>query len=78
MTAPKPALNFKPRGLEKNQAAVYVGVGGTKFTEMVDDGRMPKPRQIDSKEVWDTQELDFAFDELPHKQANSNNPWDDM
>jgi len=61
-----------------SQSASYIGIGGTLFREMVSDGRMPQPRIINTKEIWDTQELDFAFDKLPHKQANSNNPWDNM
>ena len=76
MTAPKLELKFKPRGLAMSQSASYVGVGGTLFKEMVDDGRMPQPRIINSKEVWDTQELDFAFDELPHKDEQQSS-WDE-
>ena len=82
MSASKPAMHFKPRGLAKIQAASYIGTGGTLFKEMVDDGRMPKPRIINSKEVWDTQEIDLAFDELPHKgelqSSSDDNPWNEL
>jgi hypothetical protein len=77
MTATKPTLNYLPRGLIKKWSAVYVGVGSTLFDEMVDDGRMPQPRIINSKEVWDTQELDFAFDDLPRKSEQTKNSWDE-
>lgn len=33
------------RGLSREEAAMYVGVGSTKFDEMVNDGRMPKPKR---------------------------------
>lgn len=69
-----------PRGLQLAQAARYVGVGVTKFGEMVADGRMPKPRRIDGRKVWDVHELDDAFDALPHDgdDDESENPWDSV
>jgi predicted DNA-binding transcriptional regulator AlpA len=42
-----------------------LGVGLTKFDEMVADGRMPKPKTIDSCVVWDRVRLDDAFESLP-------------
>lgn len=63
------------RGLSREQAAAYVGVGTTKFDEMVTDGRMPKPKCIDRRKVWDRFALDLAFEELPNEEEK--NPWDD-
>lgn len=57
--------NLPPRGLSRAAAAAYVGVGVTKFDEMVEDGRMPTPKCIDSRKVWDIRALDQAFDALP-------------
>lgn len=70
----------EPRGLNLAAAARYVGVGVTKFNEMVDDERMPKPRQINARKVWDRLELDDAFDALPHvgDGDEGENPWDDV
>jgi predicted DNA-binding transcriptional regulator AlpA len=59
----------------REAAAQYVGIGTTKFDEMVRDGRMPKPRQIDTRKVWDVHALDAAFEELPTEAER--NPWDD-
>jgi hypothetical protein len=56
--------SLPPRGLSRLQAAEYVGVGPTKFDEMVADGRMPKPKRIDTRTVWDRDKLDLAFAEL--------------
>ena len=53
------------RGLSRYQAAAYVGIGVTKFDELVADGRMPMPKRIDSRKIWDIRELDLAFDALP-------------
>lgn len=54
-----------PRGLPRVLAAEYVGCKPRKFDDMVKSGMMPRPRLIGVKKVWDTQELDEAFDALP-------------
>jgi hypothetical protein len=72
MNRPPPLL--EPRGLSREQAAGYVGVGVSKFDEMVADGRMPGPKEIDRRKVWDRRGLDAAFDNLPSSDAE--NPWD--
>ena len=46
------------------EAARYIGVGPTKFDQMVTDGRMPKPKRIDRRAVWDRLELDAYFGDL--------------
>lgn len=43
------------------EAVRHIGVGITKFNEMVPDGRMPKPKRIESIVVWDRCQLDAAF-----------------
>jgi predicted DNA-binding transcriptional regulator AlpA len=63
------------RGLSRVEAAIYVGIGVTKFDEMVVDGRMPQPRRIDGRKVWDIRAIDLAFDELPEEEGT--NSWDD-
>jgi excisionase family DNA binding protein len=60
----KLSYNYPPRGLRAEQAAVYLGMGLSKFRELVEAGRLPKPRIIDSMRVWDRLELDAAFDEF--------------
>jgi predicted DNA-binding transcriptional regulator AlpA len=61
------------RGLSRDEAAMYIGVGASKFDEMVGDGRMPRPVRIDTRKVWDIRSLDIAFDALPTENSNS---WD--
>jgi hypothetical protein len=61
--------------LSRIQAAEYIGVGVTKFDSMVDDGRMPKPKRIDGRNVWDRIKLDEAFSALDD-EAGSKNEWD--
>jgi hypothetical protein len=50
-----------PRGLSREEAAKYIGVGATLFGEMVSDTRMPHPKEINSRRVWDRRQVDNAF-----------------
>jgi excisionase family DNA binding protein len=79
MTAGKmTTASWLRRGLSRIDAAAYVGVGPSKFDEMVADGRMPAPRRIDGRKVWDVRELDASFEDLPHdKGVVSANSWED-
>lgn len=70
------AIAYPPRGLSHEEAARYVGVGTTKFDEMVADGRMPKPKRIDGRVIWDRLQLDAAFSDLPEDRIP--NPLDRM
>ena len=62
------------RGLNRVEAAIYVGVSASKFDQMVADRRMPKPKKIDCRKVWDMRALDLAFDEL--EGESDANEWD--
>ncbi len=65
------------RGLSRVEAAEYIGVGASKFDAMVSDGRMPKPKKIDGRRVWDVRSLDRSFDTLPGVDDSDYNPWDE-
>lgn len=64
------------RGLNRIEAAEYIGVGPTKFDVLVQDGRMPQPKRIDGRKIWDVQALDIAFTQLPSDNNEEHNPWD--
>jgi hypothetical protein len=70
-------LSLAPRGLSRGQSAEYVGVGTTKFDQMVDDGRMPRPKRIDGRLIWDRVKLDEAFEALDD-DPKPKNEWDDL
>ena len=77
----RPLSEMRPvprRGLSRVESAIYVGISPGKFDEMVQDGRMPQPRRIDGRKVWDVHELDLYFDELPrHGVEVAVNTWAD-
>lgn len=74
----RPALpaGLAPRGLNRVEAAAYIGISPRKFDELVEDGRMPPAVQIDGRKVWDLRELDLAFDRLAGKAIPAGAPAD--
>ncbi len=66
--------SLAPLGLSRPQSAFYVGVGRTKFDEMVADGRMPKPKRIDGRLIWVRTELDEAVYALPSEADADGDP----
>jgi exosome complex RNA-binding protein Rrp42 (RNase PH superfamily) len=58
---------------------MYLGVSPGKFDELVRQARMPPPKRIDGRKVWDVRELDVAFDALPtENNASQGTSWDDF
>jgi hypothetical protein len=45
---------------------------------MVVDGRMPKPKRVNTRKVWDRLALDEAFANLPDDGEPEENPWDEV
>lgn len=70
MTTPKlkpDPMSYPPRGMSRIEAARYLGIGPNLFDEMVKDRRMPKPRELNGRVVWDRIEIDIHFSNLPHR-----------
>jgi hypothetical protein len=40
---------------------MYLGVSPGKFDELVRDGRMPPPKRIDGRKVWDVRDRPFGL-----------------
>jgi predicted DNA-binding transcriptional regulator AlpA len=59
-------VSLPPRGLSRVEAAAYVGISPTLFDEMVADKRMPRPKRINARVVWDRIQIDTAFAALPN------------
>jgi hypothetical protein len=76
------------RGLDENEAAVYLSFSPSFFRKLVAEKRMPRPRLADGRRVWDVEELDIAFKLLPREGGDAEpifetegqgaNPWDDV
>lgn len=57
------------RGLSEAEASIYVGVGLTKFREMVIGALMPRPRILSGVRSFDIAELDAAFYNSPVEEG---------
>jgi predicted DNA-binding transcriptional regulator AlpA len=64
MTVRADGVGYAPRGLNREEAARWIGVSPTKFDELIKSGRMPKPKRIDGRVIWDRLKLDAAFSDL--------------
>ncbi|MCG5249204.1 helix-turn-helix transcriptional regulator [Methylorubrum extorquens] len=75
-------VSLPPRGLSRVESAAYVGVSASLFDAMVKDGRMPLPKRINARTVWDRLRLDAAFVALPDGDDGEGTPrndeWEDL
>lgn len=67
-------------GLDRMQAAASIGVSATTFDSLVSQKTMPTPRLINSRKVWDVDELRIAFKSLPREGETREavNTWADV
>ena len=63
---------YPPRGLSREEAARYIGVGVSMFDELVRGGRMPRPARLGRRVVWDRFKIDAAFADLHDDSAAEN------
>jgi predicted DNA-binding transcriptional regulator AlpA len=75
-----PLAHVRPvprRGLSREEAAMYCGIGTTSFDRLVADGRMPKPFRIGNRVLWDIRKIDLRIDELSHDDDTGKSSWED-
>jgi predicted DNA-binding transcriptional regulator AlpA len=66
-------------GLGELEAAAAIGISASKFRLLVREGRMPRPRRIDGRTVWDVDELRDAFKAFPHEgEDDGTDSWADV
>jgi hypothetical protein len=66
-------------GLGEVEAAAAIGISASKFRTLVNDKRMPSPRRIDGRNIWDVDELRAAFKTLPHAdESEKADSWADV
>jgi hypothetical protein len=77
----KPRMSpFDRIGLSRAESADFLGVPSNLFDQMVDDGRMPHPKDIDGHKVWSRLAVEKCFAELPERPEHhkANDPWHDF
>jgi predicted DNA-binding transcriptional regulator AlpA len=58
-------LAYPPRAMKAERAAAYLDMSRSKFLELVEQGRLPKPKVIDGIRVWDRLAIETAFNNFP-------------
>ncbi len=61
--------NLPPRGLSRDEASEYLGVGVTLFDDLVSKGQLPEPVKVGARVIWDRLALDRAFEALPSRNT---------
>lgn len=60
----KPLPFIAARGLNRVEAARYVGVSPGTFDKLIADGLMPPAKRVRSRLIFDREEIDVAFSAL--------------
>lgn len=71
MTLKPDPLYYPPRALGREEAARYLGIGLTKFDELVAESVLPKPKRLGRRVLWDRVQLDLFFTDLPQDDDES-------
>ncbi|MSP83752.1 MAG: hypothetical protein EXQ94_12755 [Alphaproteobacteria bacterium] len=67
------AANLHPRGLNRDQAAQYVGLSISTFNRLVAEGILPAPLHFGRRRVWDRRLLDTVLDALSGVTKSATN-----
>lgn len=73
LTMPRRPCIRDPIGLNREDAARYIGVSPGMFDAMVQDGRMPRARMAGARKIWHAGELETALLALPVSGENGDN-----
>lgn len=79
----RPCLPLESRiAFSREEAAACLGISRNLFNAMVSDGRMPAPRVVNDRRLWDVEEVKAAFRAIPRKGETAStppsNPWDEV
>ncbi len=80
-TTRREVISFLPVvfGLGEIEAAAAIGISVSKFRSLVAEKRMPSPRRLDGRNIWDVDELRGAFKALPHQdETKEADSWADL
>jgi predicted DNA-binding transcriptional regulator AlpA len=64
-------LAYPPRAMRADRAAAYLSMSRSKFLQLVDAGKLPKPTYIDAMALWDRLALELAFEQMSADDRNS-------
>ncbi|RWN61444.1 MAG: hypothetical protein EOR99_31015 [Mesorhizobium sp.] len=59
--------SLRPVGINRDQPAALIGIGPSLFDRLIIARKMPEPRPIAGRLIWDVEEVAAAFRALPHR-----------
>ena len=68
-----------PFAVSREAAAALIGISASKFDMLVSDGRMPAPREVDGRVLWDVEEVRVAWRSFPRRgevAQDAGSAWD--
>lgn len=65
-------LAYPPRLMRAERAAAYLGMGVTLFLQLVNEGKIAKPRRIKGMVAWDRLKLDAFVEDAEDDAAPMN------
>jgi predicted DNA-binding transcriptional regulator AlpA len=65
-------LAYPPRALRADRAAAYLDISRSLFLDLVEQGLMPKPRNLRGAPRWDRLEIEAAWDDLQPREGREN------
>ena len=54
-----------PIGMDDESAAAHLSISRSHFRKLVNEGVMPRPRKLGKLRIWDREQLEQWFRELP-------------
>ncbi len=70
---------FIPFAVSRETGAELIGISPNHFDKLVKEGRLPAPRELGGRVLWDSDEIRAAWRAMPRRgQSSSDNPWDSV
>lgn len=67
-----------PFAVSRQAAAALIGISASFFDKLVRDGRMPQPRDLEGRVLWDSEEVRAAWRQIPKRgQGARRNTFDE-
>lgn len=67
------SVSYPPRYMRADRAAAYLDISRSKFLELVESKRLPKPKAVDGIRVWDRLALETAMEDFPGSGDDGSN-----
>jgi predicted DNA-binding transcriptional regulator AlpA len=68
-----------PYAVSRETAAELLGISAGTFDKLVKAGKLPEPREVESRILWDSAEIRAAWRAMPRRgQQPPGNEWDSV